>query len=295
MFSYEVLARFIGLHAVEFLVLLLAFILILIFLLWRLFEAHYKQLWRMASNLWRWIRSLPLARHLRQKYPVLWSFLGRRLSPGGYLGIHLTIGIVLAVLAVAFFSNIAGGVMVEKDLVEFDAALSVSLYENANPAEVTVFNTITQLAGRGATILVGVVIGIALVIYSRWLFLFGWMAAILGNSILNATLKAIFQRARPQFPNPFLVEANWSFPSGHAMGAVVLYGMLGYLFVTIINASINKFLLVSFIITLVLLIGFSRLYLGVHFFSDVVAGYVAGAGWLAIVISGIEVARRRKS
>ena len=75
------------------------------------------------------------------------------------------------------------------------------------------------------------------------------------------------------------------------MGSIVLYGMLTYLLILSFKQQISKFI-ITVMVVLILLIGFSRLYLGAHYFSDVMAGYVAGLGWLAIVISGTEIARR---
>ena len=94
-----VIAQLIGLYPILFLALLLGLILGIIFLLRYLFGVYYKDLWHRASHLWQWIRSLPVTQHLLEKYPALRAFFGRRLSPSGYLGIHLTIGALLALLA----------------------------------------------------------------------------------------------------------------------------------------------------------------------------------------------------
>jgi undecaprenyl-diphosphatase len=135
-------------------------------------------------------------------------------------------------------------------------------------------------------------VSLVLVIRRKKILLFSWAAAILGNSLLNAVLKATFERGRPEFPDPILVETNWSFPSGHAMGAMVMYGMVTYLIILRFKQTASKAIVMSMVI-LVLFIGFSRLYLGAHYFSDVMAGYIVGMAWLATVISGAEIARRQ--
>ncbi len=291
----DTLAYVFGSYSTEAISVLLIILLLSIFGLGRVFEAFYQKLWRSANSFWGWLSSLPPVRYVSDRYPSIWKFMGRRLSPGGYLGLHLTIGIVLTVVALVIFYNLAAEVVHRRTLVEFDAALAQTLYDNVTPVEVKIFQIVTQLGGRLATFVIGIGVGLILIFYRRHLLLLTWAVAILGNSLLNAVLKALFQRKRPEFPNPFLVESNWSFPSGHAMGAVVIYGMLVYLLVVFIKSRVNKFIVVNLVIIFIILIGVSRLYLGVHFFSDVIAGYVAGAGWLAIVISGAEVARRRRT
>ena len=114
----------------------------------------------------------------------------------------------------------------------------------------------------------------------------------ISSLVLMLLLKQLFQRKRPL--SPLLKAAKGlSFPSGHAMGSIVIYGMLTYLLILSFKQQISKFIVTTMVV-FILLIGFSRLYLGAHYFSDVMAGYVAGLGWLGIVISGTEIARRHK-
>jgi undecaprenyl-diphosphatase len=102
----------------------------------------------------------------------------------------------------------------------------------------------------------------------------------------------MFHRTRPTWDVPLLTARGWSFPSGHAMGSLVAYGMLAYLLVRDPKGRPPRMAIVAGAVTLVLLIGLSRMYLGVHYFSDVVGGYAAGMVWLAACITGLEVARR---
>jgi undecaprenyl-diphosphatase len=285
--------EWIGVYALELLFVLLIVVLGLIILLWRLFERHYSKLWQWGKRLWGSFKSLSLVQKLAQRSPWLWSFLRQRLSPQGYLGIHLTLGLIIGFISFRLFAVIAEIVLESEAVAQFDQALVSALHHNAHPTAVTFFLIITDLAGRYATIGIGLIVGLILLLYRQRLLLISWVVTQLGGSLLNTGLKSIFQRARPEFENPFLVEANWSFPSGHAMGSLIIYGMLTYLLVILLNRYLEKVILVI-AVALILLIGFSRMYLGVHYFSDILAGYVAGVGWLAITISGTEVARRRK-
>jgi len=112
--------------------------------------------------------------------------------------------------------------------------------------------------------------------------------------MLNRLLKGLFVRPRPYFEHPLLIETSYSFPSGHAMESFVLYGMLAYFAVLALETWRARTAVVFGTALLVLLIGLSRMYLGVHYFSDVVAGYAAGGVWLSALITGAETVRRRK-
>lgn len=117
------------------------------------------------------------------------------------------------------------------------------------------------------------------------------LVCLLGGSILNNLLKLGFKRIRPE--EFFLVlEKGYSFPSGHAMIAVPFYGYLAYLYWRIRRK--NAILLIVLTIGLVVGIGFSRIYLGVHWFSDVAAGYFCGSIWLFSCLAALEVSHYLK-
>ena len=119
--------------------------------------------------------------------------------------------------------------------------------------------------------------------------------AVFGGMLLNATLKQIFMRSRPQFENPILNLTSYSFPSGHTMMATVFYGSLCFMFVTRFRDWRARGLAVVVSGCLILLVGFSRIYLGVHYLSDVMAAIAEGLAWLAFCVISVEdLGRRRK-
>jgi undecaprenyl-diphosphatase len=97
-------------------------------------------------------------------------------------------------------------------------------------------------------------------------------------------LKNIFQRSRPTIPGAYMVETGFSFPSGHSMISLVFYGVIAYLALSYVKSKKWKVFVTVIILMICALIGFSRLYLGVHFLTDVLAGWAAGGLWLAVCI-----------
>jgi membrane-associated phospholipid phosphatase len=282
-------ASWIGAHALAILLVIFVTALGVIAILWRLFEL---KLWAHPDGWRQRVLGLPFAERLHKGYPRVWRFLCARLAPDSYLGLHLTIGLLVTLAAMLGFGGLADQVVDREELTEFDQQLAISLHHNGRVDQIGIFKAITHFGDYRTLVCVGLAVSLILLFSRRWLLLIGWVVALTGSGFLNAMLKALFHRGRPVFADPWLTEPAWSFPSGHAMGSLVAYGMLAYILIVAWRVPFPR-TIVSLSVGLVLAIGFSRIYLGVHFFSDVVAGYAAATMWLSICISGCEVARRR--
>lgn len=103
-------------------------------------------------------------------------------------------------------------------------------------------------------------------------------------TILNQALKFILQRPRPD-EYRIINETGYSFPSGHSMISMAFYGFMIYLIYNHINNKYLKWILISILSILIFLIGFSRIYLGVHYVSDVLAGFIISIGYLILFTS----------
>lgn len=143
-------------------------------------------------------------------------------------------------------------------------------------------------------------IGLLLIIGGYFLFQLKqvWETVILvvslaGGWLLNTVLKEVFQRTRPDIEH--LVSAGgYSFPSGHAMIATAFYGMLGYLiWINLKGKGKPSWHVIVLTFSLIIAIGTSRVYLGVHFPSDVIAGFAAGGVWLLACVLALGAVRRR--
>jgi undecaprenyl-diphosphatase len=236
----------------------------------------------------------PVAR-LRTRYDTQLRWLLRRLTPGQYLGLHLTVGLLAAAGGLWLFGGLAEDLLTGDPIVHFDRVLDAYLHARATPPLTTFFLIVTALGSIETIVLLGVVVAAFFAWRRRWLFLGSWLAAVAGSAVLNHLLKGLFERPRPYFEHPLLIETSYSFPSGHAMESFVVYGMLAYFVILTLRSWESRVAVVCGAALLVVLIGFSRMYLGVHYLSDVLAGYAAGGVWLSALITGVETIRRGKN
>lgn len=146
----------------------------------------------------------------------------------------------------------------------------------------SIFLAVSYLGDQGLYVIL-IVVGIALIYRRRWRDVVLLIATCGGGFLLNMGLKIAFHRARPAAAAAFAVDP-WSFPSGHAMDALIGYGLLAYLFIERLPQRRRGIIVAT--CALVALIGYARIALGVHYVSDVVAGYAAGLLWLMVCING---------
>lgn len=166
------------------------------------------------------------------------------------------------------------------DIVYFDKVI-ISFIQSFETPFLTSTMKFFSFIGSGSSINFIVIISIIVLYflfhYRSELLLF--ILVLMGSHYLFRLLKEIFHRARPDLHR--LIEiGGYSFPSGHATNAITVYGILSFLLWRHIPTRWGRSLLVIFSIIMILTIGFSRIYLGVHYPSDVIAGYFAGAFWL---------------
>ena len=204
--------------------------------------------------------------------------------PRQWLSAALLAGLLVMVAAGGLFVYLADEVGEQAWLASFDLAAAQFFNRHSVWWLARVFEAVTFFGDPGTITVIGLAVALGLATSRRWSLLAGWTAALIGTALLNTTLKGVFQRLRPQLPEPWITETGWSFPSGHAMGSLVAYGFLAYLVSRMSPAGFPRRTAVTVLASLVLLIGFSRIYLGVHYLSDVIGGYAAATVWLAFCI-----------
>lgn len=175
-----------------------------------------------------------------------------------------------------------------------DDRLARWLHAHATDPLTTFFKAVTEL-GNGI-VLAGVAAIAAYLLARRRLFADAvlMVLAYCGAEVLSYALKLGFRRDRPFFTDPLATANTYSFPSGHATVSLATYGALAFVLSRRVRGR-ARFAILGAAALLVSLIGFSRLYLGVHFLSDVIAGFSAGTAWVAFCVVVLDLHQRWRS
>lgn len=192
------------------------------------------------------------------------------------------------------FAVIAEDVFAGRHLTALD-----TMFARAAPVDTTPWRSIHwYLTWLGAGyVVVPVTLAVAVVLFRRGhrRDAVAWYASQAGAWWMNALLKETFVRIRPDGWDRRLAGSDLSFPSGHAMGAVAFAGVATYLLLRLARPSPLRTLTIAAMLAWSAAMGFSRAYLGVHYASDVIAGFLAGVAWVAICVAGMEVATSQES
>jgi len=164
---------------------------------------------------------------------------------------------------------------------------------NGRTAGATAFFTMMTIIGGpvGLAVLL-TIIAVILAIRRRWTWLIYLAVTAGGGALLNLELKRYFARARPVAAEMLRRANGYSFPSGHATGSAVAFGALAYLAFRAIRSWPAKAAVMAFLYTLVVSVALSRVYLGVHWISDVLAGVTVGTVWVTTTTVAYETLRR---
>ena len=213
-----------------------------------------------------------------------------RFGPQALVLLNAMIGFALVLGAASLFAEIAEQLGSGATMALADEALTASIRAHVAPATLAVFAALTHFGDPITLALLG--IGVALLLWwrRRRALALGWVVALGGNALLNPLLKRVFERVRPVHGPGLIDELGWSFPSGHTSGATVAYGMLAYVAIRTLPQAWHTPLVLA-ATALAFTVGSSRVFLQVHFASDVLAGFASGAAWLTVCIVSVELAR----
>ena len=235
---------------------------------------------------------------------VFWNLVFRALRKLGAhgrsvytaVGIFLVAGVLVAIAGTIGFAKLAE-IVREGYTQQFDTAVLRWLGEHHSPTLTTIMTEVTPL-GTGIVVLTVVGVTTAFLWHTehkhsaRML-----LAATAGNILLNNGLKLLFDRERPDVFEWGTHAASSSFPSGHAMSATVVYGTVAYLLARLQKHGWARALTLLFAVVMIALICLTRLYLGVHYPSEVLGGIIVGLAWsgfcMATLEASLALARRR--
>ena len=221
-------------------------------------------------------------------------FLRNRFSPQRTLGLHLTIGLAVMIFGAWAFSEIAEEIGPGSDWHTLDQGVTAWFKAQAHPMLIGIAHAITLCGSVTFLAIVSVAFAIYFVARRAWNRLLELTVTMLGGSFLNVLLKHFFQRQRPVLENPLVTLSSYGFPSGHTMGATLLYGLLALIAARFIRSAAGRVAVFSVAMVWITLIGLTRIYLGAHYLTDVIAAIAAGSAWVAVCWTTAETFRKRQ-
>ncbi|HYK22811.1 MAG TPA: phosphatase PAP2 family protein [Pyrinomonadaceae bacterium] len=209
-----------------------------------------------------------------------------------FLSLSLILGLAAAIGALIFFGWLADEVL-EGETRHFDEVTRAAIHQLASPALTGIMRGVSFI---GSTISLTVATGVIIVCFAmRKRGREAKLLAItmIGAALLNMTLKLTFKRARPVPFFNLTAPETYSFPSGHSLMSCCFFGALAAILTGRIKRKRLRVVVWTLATAMFLLIGFSRIYLGVHHTTDVIAGFVAAMIWI-LIIRFVEMELRRR-
>ncbi len=193
------------------------------------------------------------------------------------------IGIVVSIAAAVFFIALALAVVRASPIVTLDLWVSEQVSRIQTQPLTVVMTAITNVLSPITAPIVTFVLLLWFLLQHHWQKIFLILLGLGGGLAIEMFFKVVIARPRP--PLELVLATDYSFPSGHATLATIFFGLLVHLFADQMSSSRARIFFIVFNVIAILLVGLSRIYLEVHWLSDVVAGFLLGAGWLAAVIA----------
>ena len=218
----------------------------------------------------------------RLRLTALWHFMVQRFKHGERYGLDFTLAFLAILGAMWVFAEIVDGAVTREGLNQLDGRIQAAMRALLEDDVTRYVVFITNIGGSRGTIICVLLVGIPLLLLRRWWSLFGLVFATAAGGLILLGLKEFFARARPE--ESVIHAGGYAFPSGHAFAAMVFWGYLIYLSWKHVGIKVIDFAVTMICFLMIFLIGTSRVYLNVHWLTDVLGGYISGFAWLVISI-----------
>ncbi|MDD4333385.1 MAG: bifunctional DedA family/phosphatase PAP2 family protein [Patescibacteria group bacterium] len=281
-------------HKTKYFVITLALIIIIFYFLKIIFQHIGKQIISWIKIFWNNLKikaeKNPACQKFNAKHPYFIKFLKERIKTDNFFGLPLTFFALIFIYVAYALLGLTEDILNLKTITYFDSQLAhyFTLFHHAKLLKI--FHYITYLGEWKIIFVVSVFLAIFFFLKYKKYFL-SLAVTICGSAATIYLGKILIERPRPL--EATYLEDSFSFPSGHAAIAVAFYGFVAYFLCREIKSWRTKNNIIFSALILILLIGFSRLYLEVHFLSDVLGGYLLGILWLIIGISITELNNKK--
>lgn len=243
---------------------------------------------------WNRFTARPRVRAFCRRFGREIEFLERRLTPGGYLGLHLTIGAVIFLLAGWWFGGVVQDLIARDPLITVDHRLVGWFHAHATPRVTEIAVALTR--GEAHLVLAGSLLAAMVLAFRRaWHRLVTLIVAIGGGALLNLALEHFFHRTRPEVGHPIPALTVYSFPSAHTVVATLFFGWLAVEIVQHVRGWRWRLLAPIAAAFVILLDGLIRMYLRTDYLSDVLAAIALGIMWLSFSVTAVGIDRRYRA
>lgn len=247
----------------------------------------------MIKRLWSALLESHHAASARRHFASQIDFVRARLSPRGYLGLQLTLGTLVLLGASWLFGGITEDVLHNDPLAFVDRLVADWFEAHSAPALTRAMLSISQV--HNTIPITAVIVALALFLgwKRQWTWLVGLTIVMPGGLLLNVATKEIIARPRPHLRDLAITLTSYSFPSGHAAAATLLYGFVAVYLIAHVRAWRWRVMIALVAFFLIVMVGFSRVYLRLHYLSDVLAGMAESVAWLALCLTAMNTFSRR--
>lgn len=233
---------------------------------------------------------------VRARYPRPGRFLGRRLAPEEATGLALTLGAGMVLALGLSFGQLLENVLESDGIAVADRPVLGFLATHREPWLVSTMQVVSDVGSPVGVAITATAVGAALAWSRRsWLPLLALGLGVAGIGVINLTVKWVVSRGRPPVAMAVLGEDGYSFPSGHTTGTTVVWLLVAWMVSRwVVHSPTSRDVVWIGALLMIVAVGVSRVYLGVHFPSDVMAGWTLGAAWavtIALVVNVWEQSR----
>jgi membrane-associated phospholipid phosphatase len=226
-------------------------------------------------------------------YPKIYSFFRNRLDPDTEFGLFLTVGTLVSfILLLVFLELLRDVIYQETSRADFWILAIVDFFRSASLNKIMLFFT---YFGRWEIIMFGTFfVSVILYLQDKKRYLFTLLFSVFFGQIIVLLLKDLIDRPRPDIIPAITIENTFSFPSGHVFIVMAFFGLIAFYLFRYFKEYWKKALVTVFAVLLVAIVSISRIYLGLHWPTDVLASLAAGGAWLSVMITSLEIRDKRE-